>query len=131
MTNTVKPARLILIDDEERILALLTNFFEDFDEFSVSSAHSAEQALADLARQPADAAVVDMRLPGLSGEDFILAAAGKGLCRKFLVHTGSMDLVLSEALLRVGLTDRDLFFKPAGADLLLARLRELLFGGDE
>jgi DNA-binding NtrC family response regulator len=117
---------IFLLDDEERMLELLTSFLEDFDEFHVRSALSAEQALEDLAAEPADVAVVDVRLPGMSGVDFILAAAPRGLCRHFILHTGSTDMSLTKKLEELGLTERDLFFKPVGADQLLERIRELL-----
>ncbi|QLA21447.1 response regulator [Desulfolutivibrio sulfoxidireducens] len=120
---------ILILDDEERIRELLAHFLEDFDEFAVSVADSGEQALADLAGWPADVAVVDMRLPGMSGTEFIVAAARDGVCRRFVVHTGSNELVLTEELAGLGLSERDIFYKPAGADRILGRIRELLSQG--
>ena len=121
---------ILILDDEERIRDLLTQYLEDFDEFVVRSAHSGEQALELLAAEPADLAVVDMRLPGMSGTQFIREALARGVCRHFLVHTGSVDMVISSELTELGLTTRDMFFKPAGADAILARIRERLAQGD-
>lgn len=118
---------ILILDDEERIRELLAQYLEDFDEFTVRGAPSGEQALDMLRGHPADLAVVDMRLPGMSGAQFIREASARGLCRHFLVHTGSVDMVLSDELRELGLTGRDLFFKPAGADAILGRIRELLF----
>jgi len=117
---------ILILDDEERIRDLLAQYLDDFDEFVVRGAESGEQALGMLREQPADVAVVDMRLPGMSGAQFIRKARSLGLCRRFLVHTGSVDMVLSDELKELGLVRRDLFFKPAGADDILARIRELL-----
>ncbi|NMC50709.1 MAG: response regulator [Desulfovibrio sp.] len=119
-------AHIMIIDDEERIRDLLVHFLEDFDKFAVSVAPSGERALEILAACPAEVAVVDMRLPGISGVEFIQAAAARGLCRWFVLHTGSNDLALTEDLRRLGMTDEDVFYKPAGADLILERIRELL-----
>ncbi|KUG28578.1 response regulator [hydrocarbon metagenome] len=121
---------ILILDDEERIRDLLTQYLEDFDEFVVRGAHSGEQALELLAGEPADLAVVDMRLPGMSGTQFIREARARGACRHFLVHTGSVDMVISSELSELGLTSRDMFFKPAGADAILARIRERLARGD-
>jgi DNA-binding response OmpR family regulator len=125
-------AHIMIIDDEERIRDLLVHFLEDFDEFAVSVAPSGERALEVLAARPAEVAVVDMRLPGMSGMEFIQAAAAGGLCRRFVLHTGSNELALTESLGRLGMTEEDIFYKPAGADLILERIRELLSrGGDQ
>jgi len=121
---------ILLLDDEERIRDLLTQYLEDFEEFTIRSAHSGEQALELLAGEPADLAVVDMRLPGMSGTQFIREATARGTCRHFLVHTGSVDMVISAELKELGLTRQDMFFKPAGADAILARIRERLSQGD-
>jgi len=122
--------RILILDDEERIRDLLTQYLEDFDEFTVLGAHSGEQALELLARESADVAVVDMRLPGMSGTQFIREALARGSCRHFLVHTGSVDMVISSELKGLGLTRRDFFYKPAGADAILDRIRECLSQGD-
>ena len=60
------PASLLIIDDEERIRQLLLDFFDDYDEFSTRACASAEEALAELERRPADLCIVDLRLPGMS-----------------------------------------------------------------
>lgn len=122
--------RILILDDEERIRDLLTQYLEDFDEFAVLSAHSGEQALDLLAKAPAAVAVVDMRLPGISGTQFIREATARGVCRRFLVHTGSVDMAISSELKELGLTRQDFFFKPAGADAILDRIRECLSEGD-
>lgn len=119
---------ILILDDEERIRDLLIQYLDDFEEVEVRGAESGEQALEMLAGRPADVAVVDMRLPGMSGAQFIREAGRRGLCRHFLVHTGSVDMVLGDELAELGLTERDLFFKPTGADGILRRILELFPG---
>lgn len=121
--------RVFIIDDEPPIRRLFMSYLEDYDEFEVRSAASGELALEQLRQEPADVAVVDMRLPGMSGTQFIREARARGACRHFLVHTGSVDMVISSELSELGLTSRDMFFKPAGADAILARIRERLARG--
>lgn len=120
------PARVLIIDDEERIRTLLLDFFEDYAELAPRASASAEEGLQELEREPADLCIVDMRLPGMNGRDFILAARERGLCPLFLLHTGSMDFSLDEALRFVGLSDRDVFFKPCDMAAMLQRIRNLL-----
>lgn len=120
------PARLLVLDDEERIRQLLLDFFEDYDEFSTRTCASGEEALDELARQPADLCLVDLRLPGMNGQQFIEEAHNRGLCRRFLLHTGSTDFSLSPALAAIGLGPADVFLKPADTAGLLSRVRALL-----
>ena len=119
-------ARILILDDEERIRQLLRDFLEDFGEFALRTAPTAEDALEELARESAELCIVDMRLPGMNGQGFILAALDRGLCSRFLLHTGSMDFTLSEALVRRGLTLKDVFLKPCDMNDLLGRMREIL-----
>jgi len=123
---TVTPARLLILDDEERIRQLLLDYLEDFDELSLRACESAEEALEELAREPADLCIVDMRLPGMNGQDFILAAKQRGLCHHFILHTGSMDFRITEPLFALGITERDLFLKPSDMGHMLTRVRQLL-----
>jgi two-component system, OmpR family, response regulator len=119
-------ARLLILDDEERIRQLLVDFLEDFDEFTLRASASAEEALEELAREPADLCIVDMRLPGMDGQAFILRASERGLCGRFVLHTGSMDFTLTRELRAAGLEEDDVFFKPCDMDLMLARIRRRL-----
>lgn len=45
-----------------------------------------------------------------------------------MLHTGSMDFVLEDALKARGLGERDVFLKPCDIGDLLARIREKLAG---
>jgi DNA-binding response OmpR family regulator len=118
--------KVFVVEDEQQIREHMLLFFEDFDEFRVDAAESGESALEMLAGEPAEVCIVDIRLPGMDGESFIHAAASAGSCRRFILHTGSVDLQISEQLHAVGISERDVFFKPCGMDLILARVRELL-----
>jgi DNA-binding response OmpR family regulator len=113
----------MIVDDEERVRNLLLEYLSDFDEFSLFEAASGEQALELLRGRPADLCVVDMRLPGMNGVSFIQASSEAGLCRKFLVHTGSVDFTLTPELASLGLGEADIFTKPANAKDILLRIR--------
>ncbi|MDR3640640.1 MAG: response regulator [Humidesulfovibrio sp.] len=120
---------VIVIDDEERVRELLIDYLDECDEFELRGACSGEAALEMLQLRPADLCVVDLRLPGIDGAEFIMAASEAKLCRRFLVHTGSVDFLLPQALVEgLGMATEDVFYKPVDAATLLARIRERLAG---
>lgn len=118
--------RLLIVDDEEQIRRLIMEFLEDYDAFDIRGAGSGEAGLEALAQTPADLCVVDLRLPGMDGEAFVLAAHRQGLCPRFLLHTGSVDHTLSAELLAAGVTEQDVFIKPNDLERLVERIQELL-----
>lgn len=103
--------RILVIDDEASIRESMTAFLEDFD-YEVESAESSEDALEMLANNTYDLAVVDMRLPGESGEAFILRVKPKWPDMLFLIHTGSVEFQLSDDLKRLGVMPEHVFLKP-------------------
>lgn len=121
-----KPARILVIDDEESIRRLLMDYAEDFDDLAVRASESGEAALEELARQGADLCVADMRLPGMDGQAFIIQAHDRGLCPRFLLHTGSLDFALGQDLLERGVTEEDVFHKPCDMAKVVARIRAVL-----
>jgi DNA-binding response OmpR family regulator len=122
-----KRPRVLLIDDEAQIRSVFESYFEDYDEFDIATAASAEEALSRLESEPADLCIVDMRLPGMDGTEFI-ARARQG-CRRFLVHTGSIDEDLFMKLKDMGVASEDYLLKPCDMSHLLARLRKHLRPG--
>jgi len=117
---------ILIIDDEVRIRQLLADYLDDLDEFDVRVADSGEAGLDMLGAKKADLCIVDMRLPGMSGEEFAHTANCLGLCPHFLLHTGSMDFSLSERLQAMGMTQHDVFLKPSEAGDILERIRAVL-----
>jgi len=89
----------------------MTAFLEDYD-YEVESAESSEDALEMLVSNEYDLAVVDMRLPGESGEAFILRVKPKWPDMLFLIHTGSVEFQLSDELKRLGVMPDHVYLKP-------------------
>ena len=107
--------RVLVIDDELAIRVSLAAFLEDHG-LQTRVAESGEKALALLAAEPADVAIVDIRLHGMDGHALILKAHEMMPSLKFLIFTGSADYHLPEGLARIGITMHDIFRKPL-ADL--------------
>jgi DNA-binding NtrC family response regulator len=106
-----KKYRILVIDDEDAIRESLRAFLEDYD-YEVSAAGSAEEAMQLLESQLFDLAVVDMRLPGESGEAFIVKASESGKAMRFLIHTGSVEFQLTDVLKSHGVKSEHVYLKP-------------------
>jgi len=121
-----KKIKVLVLDDEASIRESLTDFLEDFN-FSVRSAETAEDALNVISRDPCEVAIVDLRLPGMDGNSFILQA--NKICPKtrYIVHTGSVNYHLSAAVRAIGVSSDYVFLKPV-PDLMhfVATIHKLL-----
>ncbi len=118
--------RILIIDDEESIRESLTEFFRDCD-IEAMAASSAEDGLALLQHRAFDLAVIDVRLPGMHGDRFIMAAHRLHKTMKFIIHTGSVHFRITPALANIGLTDGSIIHKPVfHLEQLLTRAMELL-----
>ena len=105
------PIRVLVVDDEPSIRNSLLEFLEDC-QFAVSAADSAESALELIDRTPIDVAIVDIRLPKLDGDSFILQAHQRFPRMRFMIHTGSVEYKLPEELKGFGVTHDSVFLKP-------------------
>jgi DNA-binding NtrC family response regulator len=106
----MKASRVLIIDDEISLLNSLIAFFED-EGFDASGAASGEEALDMLTHSEMDAVIVDMRLPGMDGNEVILRAHQLLPRLRFIIHTGSTDYQLPAAL-RVLVDPADIYLKP-------------------
>ncbi len=121
--------RIMILDDEEDIRACLACFLEDFDEFHVRAVDSAESALEELRREPADLCIVDIRLPAMNGAEFIRIATEQDLCPRHILHTGSTDFRQYVDITRLRMCEDDVFQKPCDSMAMLERIRHLFREG--
>jgi DNA-binding response OmpR family regulator len=117
---------VVIIEDEPMVRDQLFYYLEDFEEFRLASAGTGEEALRQLLEEPADLCVVDLRMPGMNGVDFIRAAKAKALCRHFVVHTGIVDKMLGLEMRALGLSEGDIFLKPVDLEKLLTTVRGIV-----
>jgi len=103
--------QVLILDDEESIRQSISAYFED-EGFVVFHASSGEEGLELVKKNRIDGAIVDIRLPGMDGNAFILKAFEMQPAIRFLVHTGSTDYVLSESVKSAGVSPEDVFIKP-------------------
>ncbi|MCK5350850.1 MAG: response regulator, partial [Desulfobacula sp.] len=70
---TVSSKHFLILDDEESIRQSIAAYMED-DGYIVFQAASGEQALEIVKNNHIDEAVVDIRLPGIDGNTFMIEA---------------------------------------------------------
>lgn len=102
---------LLIIDDERAVRQSLAAYFEDLD-YHIQTVETAEEGLALLLDHHYDLAIVDMRLPGKDGNTFISEAHQIQPGLKFIIHTGSKQYLLPDALKHMGLTQKHVLLKP-------------------
>ena len=101
----------IVLDDEQSIRQSIASYLED-EGHSVLCAESTEAALELVNLHPVEAAVVDIRLPGKDGNVFILEAKKIRPSLKVVIHTGSADYTLPDAVKALGVSKKNVLIKP-------------------
>ncbi len=124
------PIRVLVVDDEASICHSLMAFFDDYD-LEVDSAGSAEEALGQIASSTFNVAIVDLRLPGKSGETLIKLAHEISPTLRFMIHTGSTTYQLSEEMRSIGVRPEHVFIKPqVDLSVFLGAVKDLMRESD-
>lgn len=108
---TSDPIRILVAEDDFAVRESMVELLENYGH-TVTGAGATSEALKTIRDQEFDLAIVDMRLPEIGGEQLICQAAATCPQLKFLVCTGSIDLMLPESLSVLGMDEGDLIFKP-------------------
>ncbi len=103
--------RVLVVDDESSIRESLAEFLRDFG-MQVDVSASAEEALIRLNEIPYDLLIIDLRLPGITGDAMIPKAHKLQPDLRYLIHTGSIDYRLSSELITLGLSPDQIILKP-------------------
>lgn len=82
--------KILILDDDTSVRHSLVKFFEDL-EYKVLAVKSAEEALVVVEKEQIDQAIVDLRLPGISGDEFIQKVYDKYENMIFVIHSGSIN----------------------------------------
>ncbi|MCP5046949.1 MAG: response regulator [bacterium] len=89
---------ILILDDENAIRLSFVDYFEDR-MWRTLEANSAEKALELLKHAQPDAAIVDIRLPGMDGNNFVREVYRRNIKMAFILTTGSPEYRLSADLL--------------------------------
>jgi DNA-binding NtrC family response regulator len=123
MTKTV-----LVVDDDPTQRRLIQAVLER-EGFAVAQAEGGDQALAQLiAGATADAVILDLVMPGLSGTDTLKEMRTRGFMQPVIVltATGGVDVVVKA--MQAGA--QDFFIKPASPERILVSIRNVLQMGD-
>lgn len=117
------PLRLLLVDDDPAVLAGLQNVLRrDRHRWTVRAADGAERALAEMAREPADVVVSDVRMPAVDGVELLgRILAGWPACVRVLL-SGYSDL---RSIIRAGTVAHRYLLKPCEGETLRAALADI------
>lgn len=102
---------VLVLDDEQMVRENLEAFLED-EGLEPMTASNGEEALSILAENKVDVGIIDIRLPGMAGSEFIVKARKVSPTTHFLVHTGSTNYKLPSELRDAGVSHEDVFIKP-------------------
>lgn len=103
--------RILILEDDAAIRENLAAYLED-EGFVVEQAESGEQGLELLNTTSPDLAIVDIRLPGMDGNEWMVKAHTVRPTMKFLIYTGLVDYKIPSELLKLGLGQDEVLFKP-------------------
>ena len=103
---------VLIIDDEPMLRRSIADFLSDEDRYEILLAEDAESALDLLQVRKVDICLVDLRLPGMNGIEFILKAQQANPALRFLIHTGSPEEQLPQTTLQGVKGFRGVLFKP-------------------
>jgi len=102
---------ILILDDEQAVRNSFADYFEDR-LWRPVQAESAEEALELIETESPDAAVVDVRLPGMDGNDFIRKACRRNQETAFVICTGSPEYIVPLDLQDFPCVSNRLFKKP-------------------
>jgi len=121
-----KNLKLLVVDDDEIILNTLASFLED-EGFVIYPCSNAEQALEIVSKEIVDAGIIDIRLPGMDGDEFIIKAHGLNNSIRFIIYTGSITNFYNKSLLGIGMKPEDIIYKPVlDMDIILKAINRVL-----
>ena len=97
-------ANILIVEDEPKMRRLLEISLGE-DGHSVRSVGDAETALKGLAREPADLVVTDLKLPGMSGLDFLQEAKRMNASTPMIVMTAYGSVETAVEAMKAGASD--------------------------
>jgi UDP-3-O-acyl N-acetylglucosamine deacetylase len=125
--------KVLIVDDEERVVQSVTGVLED-EGFRVVAAKSGEEAIETFQRENPDVTLLDIWMPGMDGIEVLKRF--KGMVPDCQVIMISGHATISTAMAAVKLGAFDFIEKPLSLDVLLMTIRRALdrqmeLSGDE
>lgn len=103
--------KILILDDEQAVRQSFSDYFEDH-LWQPIQAESAEDALIMLQDEHPLAAIIDVRLPGMDGTDFIRELCKRKLSIACIICTGSPEFDLPIDFHDLAILSHRIFKKP-------------------
>jgi len=111
MNSGNSPRTILIVDDDLIVRKSLASILED-DGWEVFAAQNGSEGLELLGKHLPERIIVDLNLPDMQGEEFIIQSYkihGNG---KYLLHTGDPEYTVPENLKDMGFSQNQVLFKP-------------------
>ncbi len=102
---------LLIIDDDPTIRFSLSSHFSDYD-YNLFECEDANEGFEIMKNEKIDAVIVDLRMPGISGEQFIRDNYNNFEGTVFIIHTGSTEFSYPEDFLPLNRIANRVYLKP-------------------
>lgn len=119
----MKRTRVLIADDEPLILSSLCGFLKD-QAWDILTASDGRQALQMLLEHHPDVAVLDLRMPELSGFEVLKRAIKRGISTDIAILTAFGTV--QEAVETVQTGARDFMVKPISKEMFIKKIHEIL-----
>lgn len=116
---------VLVIDNEDVVRHSLEDYLNDAG-IHAESARTGEEALPRISGEGIDILIVDLRLPGMDGNEIIARANAIRPDLRFLIYTGSVNYEPPARVKNAGVREEHIFKKPAdygGIARAILRLR--------
>ena len=120
MNELAAPREVLVVEDEPQMRALLTDNLE-FEGYHVTAVETAEEAVAEVARNPVSLVLLDVMLPGMNGFTLCERLRTRGARVPIIILTARADE--QDRIRGLDLGADDYVSKPFSVRELMARVR--------
>jgi len=123
MKTENKTIRIIVVDDEERLLRILRLGLKPLG-YDVETSSDADEALKKILAEPFDIILTDLKMPGMRGDEFVFELERLGVGVPIVVMTAYADVDTAVKTLKHGAADY--IKKPFTIEEIDAALRNII-----
>jgi two-component system response regulator AtoC len=115
--------KVLLVDDERNIRESLKKYLS-LEQIDSAAVETGESAIRSLEREAFDAVILDMKLPGMSGQEVLDWIKGRGIISPVIMISAHGQIADAVAALKAGA--KDYLVKPFDPAEMVIRLRNLV-----
>lgn len=111
MDSKNRAKSVLIVDDDDIVRRSLTSFLED-DDWEVFAAQNGNEGLTLLEKHLPEKIIVDLNLPDMQGEEFIIRSYEIHQQGKYMLHTGNPEYTVPNNLREIGISQDQVLIKP-------------------